>query len=239
MNLAPSAGALPVPSALRASAPPSLLHLLSCHALVASALLCAAPAFASGVEGQGRVSVSGGWRLTPNGYFADHAAAGGHPLVSDSKGGPQGIASFGYGATENLEVNIELLAGTESLTLQGLPSVRTVTYGGLVSGRLYLAPDSPLRPWVQLATGPVLVYTTGAGVADPNEQLKQAFAAGLGLSLALSGPWSVVAEYRYLFVRGNVSGVDGAHGINGGGSWFGLGFGYSFGVAPEPSSALR
>lgn len=213
--------------------------LVKLRSLLTVALLLAAPALANGVEGQGRVSFSGGWRLTPNGYFEDHAAAGGHPLVSDSHGGPQGVASFGYGATESIEVNIELLAGTESLTLQGLPSIQTVTYGGLLSGRLYLFQDFALHPWLQLATGPLLVYTTGARVSEPNEQLRQAVAAGAGLSVPLSGPWSFVAEYRYLFVRGNVSGVDGAHGINGGGSWFGVGFNYSFGISQEPGMSLR
>jgi opacity protein-like surface antigen len=207
--------------------------------VLACALLFAPAARADGVEGQGRLSVSGGWRLTPNRYFTDHAARGGHPLVSDSHGGPQGVASFGYGATANLEVNIELLVGAESITLQGLDPVSTVTYGGLISGRLYLLPDSVVRPWLQVSTGPLLVYVTGAGASEPNEQLKQGFAVGAGLNIPLSGAWSLVAEYRLLFVRGNVSGVPNAAGINGGGSWFGLGIGYAFGRTPDPMDSLR
>lgn|GEM_PF-4828142 len=203
------------------------------------ALLCAGAARADGVEGVGRLSLSAGWRLTPNGYFFDHAAAGGHPYQSDSKGGPQGVASFGYGATANLEVNIELLVGSESLTLQGLEPLRTITYGGLISGRLYLAPDASIRPWLQVATGPLLVYVSGAGATEPNEKLRQGFAVGAGVSVPLTGPWSLVAEYRLLLVRGNVSGVEGASGINGGGSWIGFGFGYSFGASPGPSESLR
>lgn len=208
-------------------------------ATLACALLFATAARADGVEGEGRLSVSGGWRLTANRYFTDHAAAGGHPLLTDSHGGPQGVASFGYGATANLEINIELLAGTESITLQGLDPIRSVTYGGLLSGRLYLLTDGAIRPWLQIATGPLLVYVSGAGASEPNEQLKQGFAAGLGLTVPLAGAWSLVAEYRLLLVRGNVSGVEGAHGINGGGSWFGLGIGYSFGVAADPADSLR
>jgi hypothetical protein len=191
------------------------------------------------VEGQGRVSVSGGWRLTANRSFTDHAAQGGHPLVSDSHGGPQGVASFGFGATANLEVNIELLVGAESITLQGLEPVSSITYGGLLSGRLYFLTDGPVRPWVQLSTGPLLVYVTGAGASEPTEKLKQGLGLGAGLAVPLSGAWSLVAEYRLLYVRGNVSGVPGAAGINGGGNWFGLGLGYSFGRSPDPMDSLR
>jgi hypothetical protein len=149
------------------------------------------------------------------------------------------VASFGYGATANLEVNIELLGGTESITLQGLEPVSSVTYGGLISGRLYLLPDAVVRPWAQLSTGPLLVYVSGAGASEPTEKLEQGFAVGAGLFVPLSGPWSLVAEYRLLFVRGNVSGVPGAPGINGGGSWFGLGLGYSFGRSPDSMDSLR
>jgi hypothetical protein len=203
--------------------------VVKARSIVLGALLAAAPAFASGVEGQGRLSFSLGWRLTPNGYFTDHAAAGGHPLESDSHGGPQGVASFGYGATANLEVNIELLAGTETLTLKDLPELRTVTYGGLVDARFHFAPDASVRPWLQVGTGPLLVYTTGAGQSEPSEQLIQGFAVGAGISVPVSGAWSFVAEYRLLLARGTVHGVPGAIGINGGGSWFGIGFDYNFG----------
>lgn len=177
---------------------------------------------ATGVDGWGRVSVGGGFRWVPNWWFAERAQQAGTPLVPGLSGGPQGTVSFGFGATDLLEVSIDALVGYESFALQlpdGTREIYTsVAYGALLGGRL-VGTDIPakgLAPYLAVQAGP-LVSNIGARSNPVPERLLLAFSVAGGLAWRLSDRYGVALEARYLYGRSAIPGISG---INVGGVWF-------------------
>jgi hypothetical protein len=188
--------------------------------------------------GTGRITFAPGWRLTPNDTFAKSAELAGTPLGHSLPGGPVGIASFAYAATEELEVELSMYGGAEFLKLEGLPTLTSVTYGALAGLRLgYSFWEDRVRPSLLFATGIALVMTTGGGMEGLTEKLSQIYVPGVGVSFSLGTNWDLTLDYRLLLaVRGSVPGIGS---INGGGSWFTIGISYlfppDFGHPPRPS----
>jgi hypothetical protein len=179
---------------------------------------------AEGLEGAGRATLLAGWRWTPNDYFAGAAASAGYPLLRRSPGGPQVTGSFGYSATDLVEVSLELFGGGEQLKLSQLGTVGSYTYGALIGVHL----QQPWRPswaahgmisYLGLFIGPAVVDI--APPAQPlSESVTNAFAAGGGFVLRLSERFGVAFDVKWLVARGTFPNVSG---VNAGGLWAGLG----------------
>jgi hypothetical protein len=213
--------------------------------------LAAAP-----LEGVGRISVAGGWRLASNQTFYDsfYALPGyecsGATCPRDSFGGPFGAATFAYAVTENIELGIDLFATGQQLRLNNAPTLNTYTYGALVGLRFQtlwdvLTPQG-IVPFVGLELGPSLVLSEAKGIGR-QEQVQQPWVGTVGASFRLSPTWAILAEYRLAFARGqspfNTYEPDPALGLpktpykdlasfNAGGNWFALGLSYMF--PPDP-----
>jgi hypothetical protein len=198
--------------------------------LVAAIVLLPALCFSQTIRGEGRVTVTGGWRLTTQGYFENSARNAGTPVSEGSHGGPTGVASFGYGVNDSVEISVDLFAGTDQLTLSGQSSLRMTEYGASVGARWFgLFAQGHFRPWVGLLTGPTIVDVSGGNLSKVSESLVQALMLTLGASWRLGENWGASVDYHLVLARGMVPGVGG---ISAGGNWFGLGFTYYF--APEP-----
>lgn len=201
---------------------PELVPAVRCAAIVT--LLLAASAVAQPVAGTGRVTVSGGWRYTPNAAFNTAALQRG--LVAEgSIGGPLVTGTFAYAATEYAEVSIDLFAAGERLHFAGHNPFTSLTYGGWLGGRLQLViprvgPIERLIPFVGLQGGPTLVFTTGGPQNTREEHLTQGFAGSVGAT-ALFGTLGVTLEARYVLAYGTAAPVGV---LNAGGLWAGLGF---------------
>jgi hypothetical protein len=186
------------------------------------------------LEGAGRVTLLGGWRLTPNDYFANTAAAAGFPLEKPSAGGPMATGTFAYGATENIEVGIDLFGGGETLKLQGLEPYTSISYGALVGARFQTALfDGALVPHVGLLLGPLLALVSTPSVQPQEERLVTAYAGLIGASLRFGDRFGATLEYKYILARGIAPGIGG---INAGGHWLGIGVTYYVASDPNESS---
>jgi len=186
---------------------------------LALAALVAASA-ASAAEGEGRVTIEAGWRWTPNDYFYASAAKANFPRERDSLGGPQLVGSFGYFAKDSLEVSIDLLAGGEQLHLVDRPAFTSFTYGAVAGVRYHLTWFDPVTLYLGVQGGPMLVNLSGGNI-EVTEELLTAFQGSAGLGVQLTPEFGLALEYRYLLARGFVPGIGG---VNGGGSWVGIGF---------------
>ena len=203
-------------------------------------LLSAAPALAverwtSGIDGVGRISVSGGWKLSGNDWFFNQSAAEGHPLVSRGIGGPQGFASFGYGAIRWLEVSIDLFLGHDRFEIGGFNPINVITYGALLGARAtfmdLLVPG--FAPYLGVSIGPTLGYVFD-GASQPYERLITGVAAVAGISYRFSDTLGLFIDYRFLLARG----VWSTSGLNVGGSFFSLGLTLYFPRNPSESTRM-
>jgi len=211
---------------------------------------------ASSLNGVGRISVQGGWRLTSNNTFFESfyalPANQGLPPDGSSTGGPFVAGSFGYSATELIEVGIDLFATTEELRLTGAPALRTLTYGALVGVRFqtllpFLTPEGVV-PFVGMQSGPTLAYSQAEDVGK-SEQVTQTWAGTVGATFRFTPRWALTAEYRLAFVRGvsafnKLESYKGLASYNAGGNWFALGLTYTFPAEPArsfggPQGAMR
>lgn len=166
---------------------------------------------AEGIAGMGRVSVVGGWRRTPNGYFESRALEQGHPLVARTPGF-QGAASFGYGFMPWAELVIDLIGGFETFTLQGHLPFSSSVYGGLFGLRASRL-DLPVRglvPHLQVQGGPQVVMVSSASLRSP-EHLVFALSANAGLTWQFAERFGVTLDVRWLFARANVATISGAN----------------------------
>jgi hypothetical protein len=186
------------------------------------------------IEGWGRVTVFGGYRWVPNWYFADKAAEAGTPMLRPSAGGPQGGASFGYGAFAFVEVAIDLLIGYETFELQGLQPFSSVTYGGLIGPRLTGVDVlfNGFSPYLGVQFGPVLSTVSSASLTQ-REKLQGAVAVSGGFNYRFSDRFAFNLDVRWMLARHYVDPVAGA---NVGGVWFSAGFTMFF--APSPKRDL-
>jgi len=201
------------------------------RAIALAVLVCASAA--SATEGEGRVTVEAGWRFTPNDFFYGSAEKAGFPRERGSIGGPQVAGSFGYFAKDAIEVSIDLLAGAEQLHLVDRPAFTSITYGALVGARFHLTLFEPVTLYFGVQGGPTLVNLSGGNI-EVTEELVSAFQGSVGVGVRLTPEFGVSLEYRYLLARGYVPGIGG---VNGGGSWFGIGFTWYVagqGARPDP-----
>lgn len=171
----------------------------------AVALLLAAPSFAdSPTDGIGRISLGGGLRWTMNDYFNARASEAARPV--EAKGtapwGFQGMASFGYGAFEWLEIAVDLFGGFESFQIAGEDLFSSVSYGGLIGLRLtrYDFPFQGLVPYVGVQTGPMLAIVTSA--SEPGgERILQGWSVNGGASFRITDRFGLFVDVRYLHGR--------------------------------------
>jgi hypothetical protein len=189
-----------------------------------------------------RITVHGGWRLTSNDTFYeryyDLDEYKGLQRAPASPGGPYVGATFGYSASELVEVGIDLFATGERLQLTGSPPITTVTYGALVGLRFQALLDvltaNGVVPFIGLQSGPVLVLSSvdGPGI---RETFTQGWAGTVGVNFRLSPHWGLAADYRLVFARGinpfSGSGLPGLKDLgsyNAGGNWFSVGVTFFF-----------
>ncbi|AEI67536.1 hypothetical protein [Corallococcus macrosporus] len=233
--------------------------------LLPLALLLSAPAAAqdhdgygdedvsTSLDGVGRITIQGGWRITPNktlydGWYARQANQG-LPRAREVTGGPTVTASFAYAISDLLEVGIDLFGTKSRLYLNepgadGAPpqarQVDTLGYGALIGLRFQtvlpgIGPHG-LVPFAGLLTGPTLASSERKGEAL-QEITTQAWMGNVGATLRLTPRWGITADYRLAFLRGPVGPSTGRVGsFSLGGSWLSLGVTYSF--PAEPSRPL-
>ena len=193
-----------------------MTHIPSVVLVAAFFLAGSAHAFS---EGTGRISVLPGWRYTPNDFFAGSAQKAGFPLEQASPGGPQLTASFGYMATDAIEIAIELFGGFESLQLQNYGEVTSVSYGAEVVVRGYFDAGR-FHPYLGGGVGPVFAYTTGGDTRDSTERLITGYLVNAGVSWELSDRLALTLDAKWLIARGLVRDIGG---VNSGGLWTGIG----------------
>ncbi len=189
--------------------------------MLAGATVYGAQPWDHGVAGVGRISISGGWKSTPNDFFFKQSADQGYTAVSRGIGGGQGTASFGFGAISWLEVSIDLFIGNDRFELQGFSPVNVLTYGALIGVR---ATKMDLffpgfAPYIGVGVGPTLGYVFTGTDGETWEKLVTGVAATAGLAYRVNDHFGILAEYRFLYARG----VWVTSGINIGGSFFSVG----------------
>ncbi|WP_338866532.1 outer membrane beta-barrel protein [Myxococcus stipitatus] len=225
------------------------------------ALLLATPAVAQDegedipttMDGVGRITVQGGWRVTSNETFYNSWYGRnenvGLARARKTDGGPFAVASFAYSLSDLVEVGIDLFATGSRLYLtepgvDGGPvserRVNTLGYGALLGLRFQtvLPEVGPygLVPFAGIFTGPALASSQRAG-ESLQEDTMQAWAGTLGATWRLSPRWGLTAEYRIMFLRGPAGPEKARIGsFNLGGSWLGIGVTYTF--PPETNRPL-
>lgn len=208
------------------------------------AALAASTAFAQGgapsLEGEGRVSIQGGWRYVSNSTFYNgyYSRNPGLERAPQSQGGPLVVGSFAYAITDLMEVGIDLFATAERMQLTNQPRLTILNYGALLGlrfqGWLDLGPEGT-APFLGLLTGPMLASATFQG-QPVRETLSQAWAGTAGATLRLTPRWGLTLEYRLVFARGAVGKPEERFGsFNAGGSWLSVGVNYTFPPEPGPS----
>lgn len=202
------------------------------------------------LDGVGRISIQGGWRVTSNKTFynswygqKDFKDFPELPRAREASGAPLAVGSFAYAINDLVELGIDLFVTGGRLRLNtpdGEQTLETLSYGAAIGLRFQtvLPEVGPygLLPFAGILTGPSL---TSSKLPDQKlqESTTQVWMGSLGATLRLSPRWGVTAEYRLAFLRGGVGPPDARIGtFNTGGSWFTLGVTYSF--PPEPSRPL-
>jgi hypothetical protein len=190
-----------------------------------------AQAESTSIDGWGRVTLMGGYRWVPNWYFAQKASAAGMPYTDHPGGGPQGIASFGYGATDWLEVSVDVFGAYERFSLAGFEPFTSFVYGGLVGARLMktnlLFPG--FTPYVGVQLGPVL-SDINASTATVPERLMGGYMAVGGFHWRFTERWALTFDARWLYARNVFPGISG---LNVGGVLFSVGVSMFFPPAPK------
>ena len=107
-----------------------------------SVLLVAGIAHAQPVEDGTRISLFAGARYVPHAHFDALAKSSGAPVLSDSPIGPEGLASFAYAPSPQLEISLEIgyaydhyKLATGDLVMQNIPAVATLRWFPL-AGRI-------------------------------------------------------------------------------------------------------
>lgn len=205
--------------------------------VVACALL-AFPAFGGdgATDGVGRVSIGAGLRWTPNGYFNGKAAEVGRAPTDYGEFvtaplGPQGMASFGYGAFEWLELAIDVFGAFESFQLADWAPFTSTSYGGLLGIRVtrYDFPVKGLVPYVGVQTGPMFVTVSSPDVPG-TERIMQAWSVNGGAAYKFTDRLAVFVDARYLYGRAFVGEIAGR---NVGGLLFSAGLTIFFPPTPK------
>lgn len=210
------------------------------------------------IEGVGRISVQGGWRLSSNNTFYDSFyALPGYECVEGclrgTRGGPYVSGTFAYSISDYLEVGIDLFLNHQRVPLSNAAALSNFTYGALLGLRFQslfeaLTPGGVI-PFIGLQTGPSLAYSLVEGVGR-KEVITQPWVGTVGATLLFSEHWGLTAEYRLAFARGRspyndqkpLAGADanaykGLASYNAGGNWFALGVTYL--LAAQPSRGFQ
>ena len=205
------------------------------------------------LNGVGRVTLQGGWRLSGNNTFFDsfYALPGyacSEGCLRDSPGGPFATGTFAYSVSDFIEVGIDLFYTQQQLRLTNAPTLNNITYGALLGlrfqGLVEILTPQGIVPFLGLQTGPSLAFSLAEGVGR-KESIIQPWVGTVGATVRLSAHWGLTAEYRLAFARGHSpyrdrtppSGVDpnaykNLASYNAGGNWFALGVTYM--LAPDP-----
>ncbi len=193
-------------------------------------VLFAAPALAEGIEGMGRISVVGGYKWTPNGYFEGKAAQAGHPLTGRTPG-IEGSASFGYGVNSFAEVAIDLFGGWETFTLDGYQPFSSTIYGGLIGLRVTSTTlfGRSLVPHLGAQAGPAVAQITSPSF-DLGERVLLAATGNIGVTWRFVERFGITLDVRYMYARLFVADISGA---NIGGVFFSIGATMYFPGSPE------
>lgn len=188
------------------------------------------------LEGEPRITVQGGWRMTVNDTFAKGAALLDHPQERPSNGGPQGSAIFGYGVTSFLEVAIDLFIGYEQFKLRDFDAISALAYGALIGVRLHKV-DFGFRgftPSIGIAVGPTLGLVSSNSF-DSSETLGTAYAGTVGLAYRFNERWGMQLEYRFMIARAAVTDLPS---ISIGGNWLSAGVTFFFPQEKETAPSL-
>ncbi|WP_224240932.1 hypothetical protein [Hyalangium gracile] len=219
--------------------PSLLLTLIATFTAVTASAQDGAPA----LDGVGRISIQGGWRLVTNSTFYDRYYSQRPELERGpgSHGGPLVAGTFAYGMSELVELGIDLFVTGERLRLTDKPRLTTGAYGALLGlrfrGWLDIGPDGVV-PFLGLLTGPLLAVAAFEG-QPARETFSQAWAGTVGATFRLNPTWGISAEYRIVFARGAVGQqAENLGSFNAGGSWFSLGVNYTFPRDAGPSSRV-
>lgn len=171
----------------------------------AVALLLAAPSFAdSSTDGVGRISLGGGLRWTMNDYFNARAAEAGRAV--EPKGtaplGFQGMASFGYGAFEWLELAVDLFGGFESFQIAGEDMFSSLSYGGLLGLRVtrYDFPFQGLVPYLGVQSG-LMLSIVSSPTEPAGERAMQTWSVNGGATYRLTERFGFYLDIRFLTGR--------------------------------------
>jgi hypothetical protein len=195
--------------------------------------LCSAQALAFGsIEGFGRITAEAGYRWAPDPHFAAAAAAQGMQVVS-APGGAQAQVSFGYGATEWLEVSVDVFGAVDSFTLDGQAPYTSAVYGALAGVRLTQQDVffQGFMPHLGLAVGPA--FASVGSAASTTDSTQWAGSVNGGFTIRLNPRFGLTFDFRFLMARAYFPGVAG---INVGGGFFSVGLTTLF--APQPKSDL-
>ncbi|MFP2912868.1 outer membrane beta-barrel protein [Pyxidicoccus sp. 3LFB2] len=201
---------------------------------------------ATSLDGVGRISIQGGWRLTSNETMYEnwYGRKDNTELARarEVAGGPLAVGSFAYAINDLVELGIDLFLTGGRLYLnapEGEQAINTLSYGAAIGLRFQtvLPEVGPhgLVPFAGILTGPSLT-SSKRGSEKLMETTTQVWMGTLGATLRLSPRWGVTAEYRLAFLRGPVGPPENKLSFSNGGSWFTLGVTYSF--PPEPSRPL-
>jgi opacity protein-like surface antigen len=172
--------------------------------IAAALLLSAAPAVAAGmgVAGRGVVRLLPGWHLSWDDPFQENARAAGIPLSYPREGGPGGFLGFGYGASEDLELGVDLYGAFRQYRITDDRPLNLGAYGLFMTARWIPIASSGagLEAHVQVGMGPVLGNVTGnSRVAG--ESVSTGFLAGTGVSWNVAESWALSLEYRWVLAR--------------------------------------
>lgn len=195
----------------------------------------AASAQSVGIAGRGRISLMPGWNYAPNGpFFANANYHTGAVLSERPKGGPTAFASFGYGASEALEVGVDLFGAFEAIQFGDRGAFNRISYGAGLVGRYIFQPESlPLQPYLATGVMGTLVNSSGAGFAG-TESFVTGYLVGAGVDFSLGDTYAVGVGYRFMLARGRApEDVQGS--INGGGHFFLLSLSYYLPGEPPKS----
>jgi hypothetical protein len=182
-------------------------------ALAAALLVTGAARADTPTDGMGRVSVGGTLRVTPNDYFNDRAREAGRALIAEGTTSPLGaggVASFGYGAFEYLEVTFDLYAAWEAFALEGWSPFSSTNYGLLAGLRLtrYDVLFRGFAPYLGVQTGISLVTVTSPS-APGGERALQPLSVNGGFSWRFTERLGAFVEVRYLLSRVFVADIAG------------------------------
>jgi hypothetical protein len=121
-----------------------------------------------------------------------------------------GIASFGYGAFEWLELAIDLFGAWESFNLEGELPFNSVSYGGLLGLRLtrYDFPVHGLVPYLGAQTG--VLFALVSSPSEPGgERVLQAYSVNGGASYRFTDRFGVFVDLRWIYARSWVADIAG------------------------------